>query len=81
LKIKDKIITLLTQKGDLSVKEMVDSMHVSKQAIHVAITQLLEKELIIKFGRTPKTIYRLKVKEKLLPTFTENIDGEDFINN
>jgi predicted DNA-binding protein YlxM (UPF0122 family) len=77
LKIKDKIEILLTEKGDLSVKEMVDSMHVSKQAIHVAINQLLEKELIVKFGRTPKTIYRLKVKEKLISTFTENIAADD----
>ena len=77
LKIKDKIIILLTEKGDLSVKEMVDIMDVSKQAIHVAITQLLEKELVVKFGRTPKTIYRLKVKEKVLSTFTENINAEN----
>jgi predicted DNA-binding protein YlxM (UPF0122 family) len=77
LKIRDKIISLLTEKGDLSVKEMVDMMDVSKQAIHVAIVQLLEKELIVKFGRTPKTIYRLKVKEKIISTLTENINAED----
>jgi hypothetical protein len=77
LKIKDKIVTLLTEKGDLSVKEMVDIMDVSKQAIHVAINQLLEKELIVKFGRTPKTIYRLKTAEKPLPVYTENIDAEN----
>lgn len=77
LKIKDKIITLLTEKGDLSVREMVDIMDVSKQAIHVAIAQLLEKELVVKFGRTPKTIYRLKGKEKIISTLTENIDAEN----
>lgn len=58
--IKDKITAALTEKGDLSVKELVDMLHVSKQAIHVAISQLLEHEIIVKFGRTPKTIYRLK---------------------
>ena len=59
MKIKDKIAIALKEKGDLSVKELVDMLHVSKQAIHIAITQLLEQDIIVKFGRTPKTIYRL----------------------
>ena len=62
MKIKDKIGIALKEKGDLSVKELVDMLHVSKQAIHVAITQLLEQDVIVKFGRTPKTIYRLHNK-------------------
>ena len=49
----------LKESGDLSVKEFVDSLHVSKQAIHVALNQLLEADAVIKYGRTPKTIYRL----------------------
>lgn len=58
MKIKHRIEKALQEKGDLSVKELVDMLHVSKQAIHIAIKQLLEEELIVKFGRTPKTIYR-----------------------
>ena len=68
--IKDKIREALHEKGDLSVKEMVDSFEVSKQAVHVALGQLLELGIVEKFGRTPKTIYRLKIpKQDLLPTF------------
>jgi MarR family len=59
MKIKDKIVAALKESGDLSVKELVDSLHVSKQAIHVAINQLLEADAVVKFGKTPKTIYRL----------------------
>jgi HTH domain len=59
MKIKDKIVKLLKEKGDLSVKEISDILDVSTQGIHVAINQLLETETIVKFGRTPKTIYRL----------------------
>ena len=59
MKIRDKIEAALKEKGDLSVKELVDMLHVSKQAIHIAINQLLEQDVISKFGRTPKTIYRL----------------------
>jgi len=64
--IKDKIIAALTEKGDLSVKELVDMLHVSKQAIHVAISQLLEQDKLVKFGRTPKTIYRLKEETRVV---------------
>ena len=75
--IKDKILEALKAKGDLSVKEMVDMLDVSKQAIHVALNQLLEQEIIVKFGRTPKTIYRLKVEQTLVaPDFT-NISSEN----
>lgn len=59
MKIKLRIVRALQEKGDLSVKELVDMLHVSKQAIHVVMKQLLEEEVIVKFGRTPKTIYRL----------------------
>ena len=82
MKIKQKIIGLLSDSGDLSVKEMVDKMDVSKQAIHVALVQLLDANEIIKFGRTPKTIYRLKAKEKEETPVITNIDDENlgFLN-
>lgn len=82
MKIKQKIIGLLSDSGDLSVKEMVDIMDVSKQAIHVALVQLLDANEIIKFGRTPKTIYRLKAKEKEGTPVITNIDDENlgFLN-
>ena len=59
MKIKDKIVKLLEEKGDLSVKEISDLLDVSTQGIHIALNQLLEAETVLKFGRTPKTIYRL----------------------
>ena len=64
MKIRDQILILLHEKGDLSVKEMTDLMEVSKQAIHIANNQLLEENLVVKFGKVPKSIYRLsKPKE------------------
>lgn len=62
MKIKDKILGLLKQHEESSVKEMVDMLDVSKQAIHIAIKQLLESDEIEKFGKTPKTIYKLQKK-------------------
>ena len=68
MKIKEKIETALKEKGDLSVKELVDMLHVSKQAIHIALNQLLEQDAIVKFGRTPRTIYRLKGESTAVTT-------------
>jgi DNA-binding Lrp family transcriptional regulator len=59
---KKKILQLLTENGDMSVKEMVDRLGLSKQSIHLSINQLLEKDEIVKFGRAPKTIYRIASK-------------------
>ena len=77
MKIKDKIVKALEEEGDLSVKELVDILHASKQGIHIALKQLLEENKIIKLGRTPKTIYKLNPEldtpslDKILLT-TEN---------
>ena len=77
MKIKDKILKALNEKGDLSVKELVDMLDVSKQAIHIAINQLLEQEVILKFGRTPKTIYRLNDKQQVAKADFTLINSEN----
>jgi DNA-binding transcriptional regulator GbsR (MarR family) len=73
MKIKVQIITALTEKGDLSVKEIVDILDVSKQGVHVALKQLLDENLISKFGRTPKTIYRLFIQKESFKSDFNNI--------
>lgn len=57
--IKEKILQLFTQSKDWSVKQIVDELMVSKQAVHLALTQLLETKKVLKLGKAPKTIYRL----------------------
>ena len=76
MKIKDKIIKLLRDRGDLSVKEMIDLLHVSKQAIHKSINQLQEASLVIKLGKVPKTIYRLKINQQEKIITAINIDDK-----
>jgi predicted DNA-binding protein YlxM (UPF0122 family) len=82
LKIKDRILILLEEKGDLSVKEMTDLLEVSKQAIHIAINQLLEEETIIKFGKVPKSIYRLQSQKTSSKEKTPEISAQnrDFLD-
>lgn len=62
MKIRDRIIELLQQHGDLSVKEMVDMLDVSKQAIHIAINQLLAEDL----AELQKPFTGLRQKKSLL---------------
>jgi len=62
MNIKDKIKGLFLEVNELSIKEIADSLLVSKQAIHYAVNQLLSENFLEKLGRTPKTIYR-KIKE------------------
>jgi phosphoribosylpyrophosphate synthetase len=76
MKIKDKILSALQDKGDLSVKELVDLLHVSKQGIHIALNQLLEEDALVKFGRTPKTIYRINKVESAVATDFSVINDE-----
>jgi hypothetical protein len=59
MKIKNKIEQLFLKDSELSIKEILDSLLVSKQAIHYAINQLLAENKIERLGRTPKTVYRL----------------------
>jgi hypothetical protein len=56
--IKESIIEVLAAKGEISVKELVDQLEVSKQSIHLALNQLIAEANVEKLGRVPKTIYR-----------------------
>ena len=60
---------------------MTDLLDVSPQGIHSAINQLLEAETVLKFGRTPKTIYRLAPIQTTIMAETLIIDPEkhDFL--
>lgn len=60
MKIKEKIISLFETKKELSVSEITNTLFVSKQMVHLVLNKLLEVGFVEKFGRTPKTIYKLK---------------------
>jgi len=61
MKIRENILALLQSEGDLSIKVLTDKLLVSKQAIHLAINKLVAEDKVEKLGRTPKTIYRLRL--------------------
>ncbi len=63
--IKEQILELFKTDSELSVKEIVDRLHVTKQSVHLVMSKLLTEGKVEKFGKAPKTIYRLvKATEK-----------------
>lgn len=62
---KENIKKLFEEGNDLTIKEIVDRLGISKQMAHIVINQLVEGKYLERLGRTPKTVYRL-VTEKLV---------------
>jgi hypothetical protein len=62
--IKEKIIAAFEKSSELTAKELTNNLGVSKQMIHLVLSELVSSQYLEKLGRTPKTIYR---KLKVLP--------------
>ena len=56
---REKILTLFEQSNELTVKEIVDRLGISKQMVHLALNRLRAEDRLEKLGSTPKTVYRL----------------------
>ena len=54
----DKILQLFEQSNELTVKEIVDTLGISKQMAHLAINRLREENRLERLGSAPKTVYR-----------------------
>ena len=57
--VKSRILALFEKTPELTVKEIVDRLAVSKQMVHLVLKELTESKTLEKLGRTPKTVYRL----------------------
>ncbi|MCA6421314.1 MAG: hypothetical protein IM568_00680 [Flavobacterium sp.] len=73
---KEKIIHLFEIKKELSVTEIVNEINASKQMVHLVLNTLIDNNFIDKIGRTPKTIYKLKVVTNKKATTTAIIPFE-----
>jgi len=54
-----KILELFDDSNELTIKEIVDRLGISKQMAHITVNRLLQEERLEKLGRPPKSIYRL----------------------
>lgn len=59
MSVKSRILHLFQTSKELTVKEIVDKIPVSKQMVHIVLKQLMENKTVEKLGRAPKTVYRL----------------------
>ncbi|WP_293875398.1 HTH domain-containing protein [Flavobacterium sp.] len=59
MNVKSKIYTLFKEQKELSINEILDEISVSRQFVHRVLNQLLEANIIEKFGKSPKTVYKI----------------------
>jgi DeoR/GlpR family transcriptional regulator of sugar metabolism len=64
---KDEIFQLFKQNQELSVKEIVERLGISKQTVHIVLNRLVHQNQVEKLGRPPKTIYRLRQPSEAKP--------------
>lgn len=57
---KNDIFDLFRKNNELSVKEIVEKLGISKQTAHIILNRLVDQNKIEKLGRPPKTVYRLR---------------------
>lgn len=78
---KDKIKSLFNNVNELTVKEIVNNIGVSKQTVHQVLNTLIDEKLIKRLGRPPKTIYRIikNIEETSVSTSSFSKQQIDFI--
>jgi hypothetical protein len=82
---RENIKKLFESGNELTIKEIVEKLGISKQMAHISVNQLLEENYLEKLGRTPKTIYRLKARKQEkypLPAHLEfSKEQTDYLND
>ncbi len=82
---KNRIFEVIKHKDNITVGELVDIFKLSRQSIHAQLKKLLEEQLIIKKGSSPKVFYAINKKiisttiEVPLPEETKIIIENNFL--
>jgi len=59
MSIKEKILTLFETEKELTAKELIFKTQASKQMVHIVLKALVQENRIEKYGKSPKSVYRL----------------------
>lgn len=62
--VKENIKKLFQENSELTVREIVDKLQVSKQMVHLVLKKMVDDEMLEKLGQPPKTVYRIKQKKR-----------------
>lgn len=83
---KIKILEYIRQKERATTFELARSLGLSRQAIHGHLNDLLDKQQIVKIGKSPKVYYQVfeqklnKLDEGAIPLEQKSLIGERFLN-
>lgn len=82
MNIEHKIIDLFKEHQEFTIKELSNKLSVSNQSIHKIVKKLVESKFLLKFGSSPKTIYKLNKSqhEKKISCTFSNIETQ-FLND
>ena len=59
-----KLIEYIEKHGNVTAKELVDYLSITKQALYRYLNNFIEDRKIIKIGRTPKVFYLINKEKK-----------------
>jgi hypoxanthine-guanine phosphoribosyltransferase/DNA-binding transcriptional ArsR family regulator len=62
-KTKNEILEIIKKREQVSVNDLVDFLHISRQIIHRHLSDLIKKEMVKKEGTPPKVFYSLIKKD------------------
>lgn len=80
MKTKDKILKLLKKHGQLTIHELSNLLHASRQYVHRMIYELEENRSVKKIGSAPHVYYSI-VEEQQTKTFEIiSFENEQFLN-
>jgi hypothetical protein len=74
---KEKIQHLFEDSPDMTIREIVDRLGISKQMAHIAVKEMVEESLLEKLGRAPKTVYRYLPNKPKIDTPLWKISSAD----
>jgi phosphoribosylpyrophosphate synthetase len=69
---KQNIINYIKNKGSVTVKDIIDTFGLSRQAVQKHLSELIKAEEIEKTGSTPKVFYFVKNIKKISPVVEIN---------
>jgi len=78
----ERVVDILKQAGEMSVNQIAEQLEVSRQMIHRSLNELVEKRLVEKLGRAPKTYYRIVDAPKPVSSVSDGVSAEQskFLN-
>ena len=59
MSIKEQVLVILLDKGEIRIAELVERTGSSRQMVHRVLKKLKEDKRIIKIGKPPRTFYKL----------------------